>query len=246
MKHTYRKKKYKDIIEERYIKRRHMKQMKNTTKIILADDDPIIVQGLSMIIGSREDFEVIGTAADGRDAVRLARDTRPDVAVLDIRMPFMNGIEAASVMLKEELCAPLLLTTFDEPDLIADALMAGARGYILKNSPPERILSAISVVAEGGTVFAPDVIGYIKDMIKAPRKAGTIGAEESDDVFRELTAREMEIAVLIAEGLSNAQIAEKLFLADGTVRNHISTILEKTGLEHRTQIAVRYFERDGK
>jgi len=220
-----------------------MKQMKNTIKIILADDDPIIVQGLSMIIGSREEFEVIGTAADGRDAVRLARETKPDVAVLDIRMPLMNGIEAASVMLKEELCAPLLLTTFDEPDLIADALMAGARGYILKNSPPERILSAISVVAEGGTVFAPDVIGYIKDMIKAPRKAGTIGAE---DIFRELTAREMEIAALIAEGLSNAQIAEKLFLADGTVRNHISTILEKTNLEHRTQIAVRYFERDGK
>ena len=211
----------------------------NTIRILLADDDPIVLQGLSMIVGAKEGFEIVGAAADGREAVRLARETRPDVAVLDIRMPFMNGIEAASVMLKEGLCAPLLLTTFDEPELIADALMAGARGYILKNSPADRIVSAIQAVAEGGTVFAQDIIGYIQDMIKNRRK---LGGEAKEDVFRELTGRELEIAALVAKGLSNAQIAEKLYLADGTVRNHISTILEKTGLEHRTQIAVKYFE----
>ena len=209
-------------------------------RILLADDDPIIIQGLSMIIGAREGFEITGTAADGREAVRLAREQRPDVAVLDIRMPKMNGIEAASVMLNEELCAPLLLTTFDEHELIADALMAGARGYILKNSPADRIIAAITVVAEGGTVFAPDVINYIKSMIKSPHRAGP----EEADVFAELTPRELEIAALVAEGLSNAQIAGKLFLADGTVRNHVSMILEKTGLEHRTQIAVKFFERE--
>jgi len=208
---------------------------------MLADDDPVILQGLSMILGSSEGLEVIGTAADGREAVRLARETRPDIAVLDIRMPVMNGIEAASVMLKEGLCAPLLLTTFDEPELIADALMAGARGYILKNSPADRILSAVRAVAEGGTVFAPDIIGYIQGMIKVPQKTGE---EARENVFAELTPRELEVAALVAEGLSNAQIAERLFLADGTVRNHISTILEKTGLEHRTQIAVKYFERN--
>jgi len=210
-------------------------------RIMLADDDPVILQGLSMILGSSEGLEVVGTAADGREAIKLARETRPDVAVLDIRMPVMNGIEAASVMLKEELCAPLLLTTFDEPELIADALMAGARGYILKNSPADRILSAIRAVAEGGTVFAPDIIGYIQDMIKVPRKSGE---EAREDVFAELTPRELEVAALVAEGLSNAQIAERLFLADGTVRNHISMILEKAGLEHRTQIAIKYFERN--
>jgi DNA-binding NarL/FixJ family response regulator len=209
-------------------------------RILLADDDPVVLQGLSMIVGSKEGFEVAGTALDGKEAVKLARDIRPDVAVLDIRMPLMNGIEAASVMLKEELCYPMLLTTFDEPDLIADALLAGARGYILKNSSAERILSAIAVVAEGGTVFAPDVIDFIKSMIKAPSKDN--GSKE--DVFLELTPRELEIAALVAEGLSNAQIAERLFLAGGTVRNHISVILEKTGLEHRTQIAVKYFERE--
>ena len=208
-------------------------------RILLADDDPIILQGLSMIISSAEDLEVVGATENGREAVQLARETKPDVAVLDIRMPVMNGIEAAKVMLDEELCAPLLLTTFDEPELIADALMVGARGYILKNSSADRILSAIKAVAEGGTVFAPDVIGYIQSMIKAPHKGG----EAKEDVFAELTAREIEIAALIAEGLSNNQIAERLFLADGTVRNHVSMILEKTGLEHRTQIAVKHFER---
>ena len=210
-------------------------------RILLADDDPIVLQGLSMIVGSKEGFQVAGTAGDGRAAVRLAREIRPDVAVLDIRMPIMNGIEAASIMLKEELCAPLLLTTFDEPELIADALLAGARGYILKNSPADRILSAISAVAEGGTVFAPDVIDYIKGMIKAPLKEG---GESREDVFSNLTTREIEIVALIAEGMSNSGIAKTLFLADGTVRNHISTILDKTGLEHRTQIAVKYFERE--
>ena len=207
--------------------------------ILLADDDSIIVQGLSMIISSKENFTIVGTAADGREAVRIARELRPDVAVLDIRMPHMNGIEAASVMLKEELCAPLLLTTFDEPELIADALLVGARGYILKNSPADRILAAISAVAEGGTVFAPDVVNYIQDMIKA-KPAAAPGTQR--DIFSELTPRELEIAKLVAEGLSNAQISERLFLADGTVRNHISAILEKTGQEHRTQIAVKYFE----
>ena len=210
-------------------------------RVLLADDDPIIAQGLSLILGSKENIEVVGAAADGREAVRLARETKPDVAVLDIRMPVMNGIEAASIMLKEELCAPLLLTTFDEPELIADALLAGARGYILKNSPAERILSAIQVVAEGGTVFAPDVVDYIRSMIKKPQKPGE---DAKEDIFRDLTPRELEITALIAEGLSNAQIAGRLFLADGTVRNHVSTILEKTGLEHRTQIAVKYFERE--
>jgi DNA-binding NarL/FixJ family response regulator len=195
-----------------------------------------------MILGSAEDFEVAGAAADGMEAVRLARETRPDVALLDIRMPVMNGIEAASVMLREELCAPLLLTTFDEPELIAEALVAGARGYILKNSPTERILSAVRAVADGGTVFAPDVISYIQSMVKTSRKTGgESGAGQ--DVFSCLTPRELEIAALVAEGLSNAQIAKRLFLADGTVRNHISTILEKTELTHRTQIAVKYFER---
>ncbi|MDR1815947.1 MAG: response regulator transcription factor [Clostridiales Family XIII bacterium] len=217
-------------------------------RIVLADDDAIILQGLSMVLSGKDSFEVVGTAKDGSEAVAVCRRERPDVAVLDIRMPVMNGIEAAAALLADDLAAPLLLTTFDEPELIAKALEVGARGYILKNSPPERIFAAIETVAQGGTVFAPDVIDFIREMALAgaSRHGGGAGAGadgDGGDVFADLTPRELEIAALVAEGLSNTQIAERLFLADGTVRNHISTILEKTGLEHRTQIAVKYFQR---
>lgn len=199
--------------------------------LILADDDPIILRGLEMIISTQDGLQLLGTAADGREAVELCRMHRPDVAMLDIRMPRLDGINAAQIILKEELSAPLLLTTFDEPELIGRALDVGARGYILKNSPSERILAAIATVAQGGTVFAPDILDYIRTVTRIPQ----------GDAFSALTIREKEIVALIAKGLSNAQIAQHLFLSNGTVRNHISTILEKTNLEHRTQIAVLYY-----
>jgi DNA-binding NarL/FixJ family response regulator len=200
--------------------------------LIIADDDEIIRQGLTMILGTRKDMKLLGAAANGLEAVRLCRELRPDVAVLDIRMPELDGIAATRTILSEKISAPLLLTTFDEPALIAEALMAGARGYILKSAPAEGLLSAIVSVSEGGTVFAPDVIEYIRTMLRPP---------DGNDFFAELTVREREIVSLVAEGLSNSQIAKRLFLSGGTVRNHISAILEKTGLEHRTQIAVRYY-----
>jgi DNA-binding NarL/FixJ family response regulator len=200
------------------------------TTVIIADDDPIILQGLSMIIASRDDLQLLGAGSNGREAVDLCRRYQPDVAVLDIRMPVMDGISAAREIIAANLSSPLLLTTFDEPDLIGGALDVGAKGYILKNSPSERIISAIVTVAEGGSVFAPDVIDYIRSVVRIPK---------AEDIFKALTPRENEIAALIAQGLSNAEIAEKLFLSNGTVRNHISVILEKTGLEHRTQIAIR-------
>lgn len=200
-------------------------------KVILADDDPIVLHGLAMILDSQEDMELVGSAKNGLEAIALCRKYNPAVAVLDIRMPDTDGITAAATIIKEDLAAPLLLTTFDEPELIGRALDAGAKGYILKNSPSERILSAIRTVAQGGTVFAPDIIDYIRTAARLP-KMGT---------FAGLTEREKEIVELVAEGLSNAQIAQRLFISNGTVRNHISTILEKTNLEHRTQIAVRYY-----
>ncbi|MDR0596614.1 MAG: response regulator transcription factor, partial [Clostridiales Family XIII bacterium] len=137
------------------------------------------------------------------------------------------------------LSAPLLLTTFDEPELIARALRAGAQGYILKNSPPERILSAIKTVARGGAVFAPDVVSYIRDVL--PDSTGSAKREAAENIFAELTPREMDVARGVAEGLSNQEIADRLFISNGTVRNHISSILEKEGLEHRTQIAVKWY-----
>lgn len=203
--------------------------------LILADDDPIILSGLEMILGTQPDLQLAGTAQNGFEAVELCRAHHPDVAMLDIRMPGLDGIGAAEIILKEKLAAPLLLTTFDEPQLIGRALEVGARGYILKNSPSERILAAVNTVAQGGTVFAPDILDYIRTVTHIPQ----------GDNFKGLTAREKEIVELVAQGLSNTQIAERLYISNGTVRNHISTILEKTGLEHRTQIAVRYYAGTG-
>ena len=200
--------------------------------VVLVDDDALVLQGLTAIVSSFSDIEIVGIASSGREAVELCRKTRPDVAVLDIRMPGMDGIQVAEVLLAEELAAPLLLTIFDEPDLIARALEVGARGYVLKNSPVQRLHSAIITVAQGGMVFSPDIVDFIRAHVRVPRQS----------FFKALTEREYEVVLLIAEGLSNEQIAQRLYIANGTVRNHISTILEKTGLEHRTQIAVRYFE----
>lgn len=206
--------------------------------LVLADDDPIILRGLEMIIGTQEDMKLIESAKNGFEAVELCRKHKPDVVMLDIRMPDIDGIHASDIIIKEDLSAPLLLTTFDEPELIGRALEVGARGYILKNSPAERILSAIRMVAQGGTVFAQDILDYIRTIAHVPQNY----------ILKGLTAREKEIVELVAKGLSNAQIAQQLYISNGTVRNHISTILEKMELEHRTQIAVRYlaggFDRD--
>lgn len=202
-------------------------------KVLIADDDIIVREGLKLIISSQEDMRVCKEAENGKTALELARELRPDVALLDIRMPECDGITAAENMLAEKLCAPLLLTTFDEEDFILRALKSEICGYILKNSPAERIIGAIRAVKAGGTVFQEDILRYVREKI-TPTSGG--------EIFSELTPREIEVVRLISEGLSNQQIAERLFLSHGTVRNHISTILEKTGLEHRTQIAVAWLK----
>lgn len=201
-------------------------------KVLIADDDIIVREGLKMIISSQQDMSVAGEAADGKEALLLCRKVCPDVALLDIRMPECDGITAAENMLAEKLCIPLLLTTFDEEDFILRALKSGISGYILKNSPAERIINAVRTVSTGGNVFQEDILKYIRE------KINTQGG--SREIFGLLSPRETEVVKLIAEGLSNQEIADKLYISNGTVRNHISTILEKTGLEHRTQIAVRW------
>lgn len=203
-------------------------------KVLIADDDAIVREGLKMIISSQGDMEIAGEASDGGEAVRLCRALCPDVALLDIRMPGTDGITAAETMLSEKLCAPLLLTTFDEEDFVLRALKNGINGYILKNSPAERIINAVRTVSTGGTVFQEDILFYIREKIVSGGKNG------GREIFTILSPRETDIVRLIAEGLSNQEISEKLFISNGTVRNHISTILEKTGLEHRTQIAVKW------
>ncbi len=206
-------------------------------KVLIADDDAIVREGLKMIIASQQDMSVSGEAADGNGALELCREIRPDVALMDIRMPVCDGITAAEAMLEEKLCIPLLLTTFDEEEFILRALKSGISGYILKNSPAERIINAVRTVSVGGTVFQQDILDYIRGRIDVPNDT-----MEEQEIFGVLSPRETDIVQLIAEGLSNQEIADKLFISNGTVRNHISTILEKTGLEHRTQLAVRWLK----
>ena len=204
-------------------------------RVLLADDDAIIREGLKMILETQEDMECVGAAVNGLEAVEMSRRYKPDVVMLDIRMPLMDGITAAKEIMDNNLSNPLLLTTFDEPELILRALQAGINGYILKNSPAERILSAIRAVNSGGSVFQKDILEFIRTRVSSE---GT-----SNQMFKMLLSpRELEIAGLIAKGLSNKEICKKLYLTSGTVRNHISAILEKTGLEHRTQIAVHYLK----
>ncbi|HKM33651.1 MAG TPA: response regulator transcription factor [Lachnospiraceae bacterium] len=205
--------------------------------VIIADDDMIIREGLKLMLSSCEDIRVLGIAQDGKEALELCRELRPDVALLDIRMPKMDGIAASKRILQEEVSQPLLLTTFDEEEFIVQAFAIGVSGYILKNSPAERIMNAIRAVAAGAVVFQQDILECIQ---------GHVDMDQTEDsCFHDLSKREMEVVRLIAEGYANQDIADKLFLSNGTVRNHVSTILEKTGLEHRTQIAVRYLNRKG-
>lgn len=205
-------------------------------KVVIADDDAIVREGLKLILSSQQDMSVAGEVCNGNEALCLCREVRPDVALMDIRMPVCDGITAAEKMLAENLCVPLLLTTFDEEEFILRALRSGISGYILKNSPAERIIGAVRTVSAGGTVFQRDIMDYIRGRMDIAH--GTDGRE----IFSMLSPREIDIVKLIADGLSNQEIADRLYISNGTVRNHISTVLEKTGLEHRTQLAVRWLK----
>lgn len=205
-------------------------------KVLIADDDGIIRDGLKMILEMQEDMQVVGVASDGEEAILLARSTHPDVSLLDIRMPKKDGIDVAEILINENLSMPLLLTTFDEEEFILRAINIGVQGYILKNSPAERLLSAIRVIASGGTAFQKDIFQYITSQVNKTK----LIKDNKVSVFKDLTERELEVASYVAKGLSNKEIGGCLFISDGTVRNHISIILDKTGLQHRTQIAIEY------
>lgn len=204
--------------------------------IVLVDDDAMIREGLKMIIETQEDFILDAVCENGEKAIETCRRYKPEVTLLDIRMPGMNGIEVAELLIEENISKPLLLTTFDEPDLILNAMKVNVYGYILKSASADTMLSAIRTVALGGNVFQKDVMDFITSQVSEQK-------QKENHLFDSLTEREVEVAAAIAEGLSNKEIGKKLFISDGTVRNHISVILSKTGLEHRTQIAVRYLTR---
>jgi len=201
-------------------------------KVLIADDDALIREGLKIILQTDDRFEVSACVENGLKAVEYCSREPVDVALLDVRMPVMDGLQAAREISSKTSAKPLILTTFDDDEFILNAVKNGARGYLLKGSPPARIMDAIRIVNEGGTVMQDVAMDIIKSELSAGRKGGIPEGL--------LTEREMEIVMLIAKGLSNREIAGRLFMSEGTIKNYISSILDKTGLEHRTQIAIYY------
>jgi DNA-binding NarL/FixJ family response regulator len=209
-------------------------------RVVVADDQQIVRDGFGALLATQPDFEVVGEAANGREAVRVCRQQHPDVVLMDVRMPVMDGIEATRQLAADGEDAPrvLVLTTFDLDDYVYDALSAGASGFLLKDVTASALFEAVRVVAAGEALLAPAVTRrLIGEFVRLrPRPA------QSRDRLRELTPRETEVLRLVAEGLSNGEIATRLVVSDETVKTHVSRVLMKLGLRDRTQAVVAAYE----
>ncbi|HEV7186832.1 MAG TPA: response regulator transcription factor [Blastococcus sp.] len=209
-------------------------------RVLLADDQALVRGGFASILAGQPDMEVVGEAADGAEAVELARTTRPDVVVMDIRMPRLDGIAATRVLLDRHSSPArvLMLTTFNQEAYVYDALRAGASGFLLKSSPPRELAGAIRTVAGGDALLAPEITrAMIEDYVQRPRP-GTA----TPDVLDVLTPRELEVLGLIARGRANAEIAAALFLSEPTVKTHVTRILAKLQLRDRVHAVVLAYE----
>lgn len=201
-----------------------------TLRVLIADDQPLMRQGFAMILGAQPDIAIVGEAGTGREAVAKARTLTPDVVMMDIQMPDMDGIAATCELREHQV---LILTTFGTEDRVAQALRAGASGFLLKDATPEQLVHAVRVIAAGGAILDPAVT---RDLIRKALPA--LGAPGDADCFKTLSDRETEVLRLLAQGLNNAEIARVLVVAEGTVKTHVSRILGKLGLRDRVQAAV--------
>lgn len=202
-------------------------------KVLIADDDALIREGLKIILETDSGLNVVACVEDGLKTVEYCARNAVDVALIDVRMPVLNGVQATKEICQISDAKVIILTTFDDDEYIVDAIKNGARGYLLKSNTPEKIISAIKMVYDGNSV--------IQDVVLERLKVG-ISRKKSGFDKTLFSKREIEIMDLISKGLSNAEIAEKLFISRGTVKNYITSILSKTGLKHRTQIALYYIE----
>ena len=208
-------------------------------KIIIADDSDFVRDGMKIILDVDDDFEVLGTAATGKEAIELAQKEAPDIFLMDIQMPEMDGIEATKIIVERNLGKVLILTTFDDDELVRQALRNGAKGYLIKNHTPEHLKQMIKSVYYGTGVMDENVLNSLAGSAGSPENAPASGAAAGFDAS-DYSPREMEIIRAVAEGLSNKEIAGKLFISEGTVKNYITGILAKEGLSHRTALAVYY------
>jgi len=206
-------------------------------KILLVDDQPLFREGLRTLLSIHSDFEVVGEAGNGQEAINLVRSTGASVVLMDLQMPILNGVEATRKLHHEQPgCRVIVLTTFDDDEMVFDGLRAGAVGYLLKDAPSEKLAEAIRVAARGETFLQPSVAAkVVAEFARLSRK--TSAHSDSDTLL--LSERELEILRLIAKGESNREIADTLFLAEGTIKNHVTNILCKLVVRDRTQAAIK-------
>ena len=212
-------------------------------KVLLVDDQDILVEGLKLILGREEDIQIIGTANNGRKAYEACRSHRPDVVLMDIKMPEVSGVEATGMIKKDFPDIKIIvLTTFNDDEYIYDALKSGASGYMLKDASPSEIAGAVRTVYNGGALIQSSVA--VKVLDKFSELARGDRSKHKDSRAELLTDREKEICRLIAEGKNNREIADELYLSEGTVKNHITRVLIKLDLRDRTQLAVFTIKND--
>jgi DNA-binding NarL/FixJ family response regulator len=206
-------------------------------RILLVDDQALFREGLRTLLSVQADFEVVGEAGNGAEAIRLARSLLPSVVLMDLQMPVLDGVAATRRLHEEQAdCRVIVLTTFDDDEMVFDGLRAGAVGYLLKDAPSEKLAEAIRVAARGETFLQPSVAAKV--VAEFARLSGKT-KRAVGSVLEPLSERELEILRLIAQGASNREIAAALFLAEGTVKNHVTNILGKLGARDRTQAAIK-------
>jgi DNA-binding NarL/FixJ family response regulator len=202
-------------------------------KVIICDDQAVVRDGLEMLLTLENDIQVVGTAQDGAEAVELAAQKQPDLVLMDLKMPGMNGIEATrQIRAKFPTIKVLVLTTYAEDEWVFDAIRAGASGYLLKDTPREEVIKALRGTVEGKSFVDPAVAGKLMGQVASQQR------QPSSLLTDKLTEREGDVLRLLSKGLNNAEIAAQLYLSEGTVRNHVSAILDKLGVSDRTQAAV--------
>jgi DNA-binding NarL/FixJ family response regulator len=208
--------------------------VERTIRILMADDHAVFREGLRYVLGSEPDMEIVGEAATGKEVVEKAAELGPDVVLMDIQMPGINGIEATRRILRSDpKVGIVVLTMFEDNDSVFSAMQAGAKGYVLKGADPSEILKVVRAVAEGDAYFGAEIARRLTDFFSVPRPSSPA------EPFPELTAREREVLDLIAQSHNNARIAKLLFVSPKTVRNHISNIFTKLQIADRTQAILR-------